>query len=302
MTTLYLQLEDKVALLRWEPARLVFGEEPEYAVKIKIADGEEVELEKSIYDNSFSCVVDVLNEKIVEAGGVENAENTVSFIVYAFSETYPDGVPSEEVTVKVTTYAAVYVEYLYVPGNHQEWDPAAAPKVYSPDMNGKWSGFCYLNGSFKFTLQPAWDPDQYKFETFKTLSEGITADGENLVIAEGNYYLQVDIKSKSLTVTKIESWGLIGNATAGGWDAETTMAWDVDKKCWKVRTTLGSGDLKFRANNAWDIDLGGKLDDLEYKGGNIALEITTGKYDVELYTERVGTVNEMYCTLTPVME
>ncbi len=52
------------------------------------------------------------------------------------------------------------------------------------------------------------------------------------------------------------SMGIIGSATAGGWDVDTDMQLadpaKIDKYTWKIMVYLKVGAAKFRANDAWD--------------------------------------------------
>ena len=75
-------------------------------------------------------------------------------------------------------------------------------------------------------------------------------------------------------------WGLIGSATAGGWDNSTPMTYNPVTGRWSVTTTLVDGEFKFRANNGWDINLGGTLNNLGYNGDNIPA--TAGTYTITL--------------------
>ena len=56
---------------------------------------------------------------------------------------------------------------------------------------------------------------------------------------------------------QITSVGLIGSATEGGWDYDTNMVQDpVDTSLWTLSIYLKKGEVKFRANDAWDINWG----------------------------------------------
>lgn len=56
---------------------------------------------------------------------------------------------------------------------------------------------------------------------------------------------------------QITTVGLIGSATPGGWDADTSMVQDVDSSnLWTMSITLTDGEAKFRANDAWDVNWG----------------------------------------------
>lgn len=205
---------------------------------------------------------------------------------------------------KIVSTAFPTEEYIYVPGNHQTpttWDPATAPALRSLEMNGIYTGFSRLDGEFKFTLARNWEGGEYNSTHFTDYSEGLApASGStNINMANpGFYYIEADVMTQSLKATLIESWGLIGAATPGGWDSETAMTYDAEKGCWSCTVALTAGEMKFRANGTWDsgIDLGGSLDDLVFKGSNIAVA-EAGNYLVEMYLQRTGSTL-MYCTLT----
>ncbi len=170
---------------------------------------------------------------------------------------------------------------LYVPGGHQGWNPAGAPTLYSRNFDFKYSGYVYFaeaNTEFKFTSKPNWDGPNYG-----NGGEGILSDdggAGNLSVSEaGMYKIDVDLTANSYTLTKTE-WGLIGDATEGGWDNSTPMSYNPATGLWSVTTTLKAGSFKFRANNGWDINLGGNLNDLSYGGDNIPA--TAGSYTITL--------------------
>ena len=128
-----------IPVLSWEPARLVYGEKVTYDVFVSLpetkADEEPVAPKKAklttepIEETSLIVTVDALNEAIVAAGGVEDAENDILFEVVAYCASLPEGVVSSAALATVTTYLATFPEVLYVPGNYQGWDPASAPTL-----------------------------------------------------------------------------------------------------------------------------------------------------------------------------
>jgi hypothetical protein len=75
-------------------------------------------------------------------------------------------------------------------------------------------------------------------------------------------------------------WGVIGSATPGGWDNDTDMTYDPETGIWSVTLDLIDGAFKFRANDGWDINLGGDLNNLSYNGSDIP--ITEGNYTITL--------------------
>jgi len=183
----------------------------------------------------------------------------------------------EEYTYKIEPMEANPL--LYIPGNHQGWDPASAPTLYTANMDMVYDGFVFLDGEYKFTSAPNWDNTNY--------GEGgdgrLSTDGSagNLNAAAGFYYLKADLNTLAYEQT-LTNWGIIGDATPGGWDSDTPMTYNRENNTWTVTTALEGGkEFKFRANNSWDINMGGTTDKLDLNGGNIRVE-TSGNYTIVL--------------------
>jgi hypothetical protein len=84
---------------------------------------------------------------------------------------------------------------------------------------------------------------------------------------------------------------VIGDATANGWDADRNLFYKglVDgAHTWLGMVTLaGEGEFKFRANDAWDLDIGGDINNLEIAGANMPT-LGEGSYYVTLSTADEG--------------
>lgn len=181
--------------------------------------------------------------------------------------------------------------YMYLPGDYQSqspykeklpagntwgWDPATAPRIASSD-GVNYEGYIWVpaggSGEFKMNIAPDWDHTNYGGTSTST-GGVLDASGGNLKWpATGAYYLvKVNMTTKAWTATKTD-WGIIGAATPGGWGGSTPMTYDPAAAKWKITTTLTDGEFKFRANDGWDINLGGSPSNLTYGGGNIS---TTG--------------------------
>lgn len=185
-----------------------------------------------------------------------------------------------EYTYKIEIIGEV-VQSLYMPGGYQEWDPAAAPTVLTRNLDFKYEGYVYFQDptEFKFTSQPDWNGTNYGDGGEGTLS----TTGGNINIAEAGYYkVNVDLSGSPYTYSAVKTdWGLIGSATTGGWDNSTPMTYNPETKKWTVTTTLTAEEFKFRANNKWDINLGGDMNNLNYGGDNIKVA-EAGTYLVTL--------------------
>lgn len=152
---------------------------------------------------------------------------------------------------------------LWVPGDYQGWDPASAPRIVDRG-SGIYEGYIYLpdGGTYEFKLTPqaAWEPTTYGSAEAGKLVEANDA-GNNIVAPGAGYFmLTANLTDMTYTITKTE-WGIIGDATSGGWDTDTPMEYDVANKVWTVTTDMSTaGSFKFRANNAWLIDFGVNAD------------------------------------------
>ena len=170
---------------------------------------------------------------------------------------------------------------LYVPGGHQGWDPGSAPSLYNRNFDFKYNGFVYFgedNTEFKFTTERNWDGPAYGDGGDGTLS----SDGGNLVASEaGMYKIDVDLSGSPVYSMVKTEWGLIGDATEGGWDNSTPMTYEPETGLWTVTTTLGTGEFKFRANDGWDINLGGDINNLSFGADNIPVT-EEGTYEISL--------------------
>ncbi|HDR50609.1 MAG TPA: RagB/SusD family nutrient uptake outer membrane protein [Mariniphaga anaerophila] len=180
---------------------------------------------------------------------------------------------------------------IYVPGGYQEasgysagnWSPDSAPTLASKNSDDHYEGYIYFaddNSEYKFTAGPNWDLNWGDDNADGTLEQ----NGANLIAPEaGMYKINVNLNNFSYTAVKTD-WGLIGDATPGSWDNSTPMEFDPATKVWSVVAELGTGSFKFRANDAWDINLGDNDADgsLEYNGANITVD-EPGKYLIQLY-------------------
>lgn len=196
---------------------------------------------------------------------------------------------------KMTVAPLSFEEYIYVPGNHQGWSPETAPALQSPNFDGIYTGFVQLDGDFKFTKLRDWSAE-YNFNSFSTYEGGFTEGGGGNVhmATPGFYMLTANIPTATLSGVLTE-WGIVGSATPGGWDADTVMEYNAADQSWSITTDLVAGEMKFRANNDWGINLGGDIANLSGGGDNIA--VAAGNYTIKLYITRYAT-DAMYATIT----
>lgn len=281
-------------LMSWVPARLEYGEEVLYKVAVRVGDQVYV-IAEDLTETKFLLTVDELNEAIIAAGGAEDAENEVEFLVTAYCASVPDGATATSETVRVTTYVSTFAEELYLPGSYQGWNPASAPTIpLSSVQKGFYQGIVDLttaDGSdvqFKFSPVPAWEGDfGGKVEVKPTGSgEFPTAVGtvgvsDNIQVPSGLYYIEVDKKQNILRMVQFGTLNLIGSAVGSyDWGQDVELAFDADKKEFSAVTTFKAGEFKMRFNHNWDFSLGGSAETgYSLVGGNIANE-KEGEYRI----------------------
>lgn len=196
-----------------------------------------------------------------------------------------------------------FEKYLWVPGNAQGWNPAGAGRIVSENYDGIYTGFIYVDGGFKFTKAADWNHGDYGYAAFGNAAEsGFTSsDDGNFVAEAGVYYVTVNLVDMTISSTKIEKVGLIGGFN--DWAADVFLEWNAEKSCWAGDcSAVTDAGWKFRMNEDWAINLGGKsLSNLVADGANLT---ATGSY-IELFPLRLEGVNEnIYAAMdgeTPVV-
>lgn len=162
------------------------------------------------------------------------------------------------------------ISFIYVPGDYQGWNPSTADSLISPTSNGIYEGIIRYptGGSFEFKITPAknWNVAYGDAGTGKIST---TAGGNLKVPGAGTYKLVADLNANTFVATP-HSWSIIGDATAGGWGADTDMRYHNGRQQWELTTVLiGGKELKFRLNKDWGTNYGGSGGVLANGGANI---------------------------------
>ena len=170
-----------------------------------------------------------------------------------------------------------FTEYLYMAGDANSWSHSDI--LHGPAFDGKYLGYMYLTQSgFKFCTQPNWDGTNY--------GKDFSTDGgaANIMMTEPNgfYKVEIDLQALSYKLTPITTIGIVGDAT-GSWNNDVVMSYDAATHKWVAQhVTLSNGEIKFRANGAWNISWGGTdLTKLTSNGG-ANITVTAGTYTIKL--------------------
>ena len=185
------------------------------------------------------------------------------------------------------TWSAVglsFGDFYYEIGNESGWGTSHA--LYGPANDGKYTGFYYLDGEYKFKPNADnWDND-LEYVSGTTTSGTLTADGGPNCPDPGAGFYEITLDAGALTfsLTKIESVSIIGGFN--DWSGDEEMTYNSAEGCWEVTTDAVSGEFKFRANHDWAINWGGDVNGLTQDGSN--LSITEGSHTFKLYLSYNG--------------
>lgn len=175
-------------------------------------------------------------------------------------------------------------DYFYEIGNESGWGTSHA--LAGPANDGKYKGYYYLNGEFKFKPNADnWD-DDLEYVSGTTTSGTLTdAGGPNCPDpGEGFYEIFLDAGALNYTLTKIESVSMIGGFNE--WASDLEMTYNAEEGCWEVTTDQVSGEYKFRANHDWAINWGGDVNGLTQDGANLSID--GGSHTFKLYLSYNG--------------
>ena len=223
---------------------------------------------------------------------------------------------SNIVKIKVTPYVAIEPEtpVLFLVGSPQgyyglsEWTPTTAMEMrYIGDGTTK-AFEAYVKvaagNGFKFISEQAdWGDLTGNYGTIGGAQNGNlenSGGSGDIKVAEtdgdGLYYIQVDIDNLTYKAVKM-NWGIIGDATAGGWNDETPMTYDFATNKYSLDATLSTGGMKFRSSNtgnfiyndAWKFNVGVSDPTVTYNGGAGNFPIAGGSYTLGLIINFDGT-------------
>lgn len=280
----------------WNPADFGYNAAVGYSLQISkkganFASASTTELSMG-NTTSKSFKVGELNRellKIISGGVASDLEVRVksSLGVQAVAPVY-----SNVVSIKATPYRDLinfeFPQALRVAGNFQNWSPGTAPKIVDKSASGTtgegyegYINFTNATPEFKLVKGNDWPAGDFGSAGAGALGNG----GSNLTLTQGAgiYRLQANTKNMTWSATKINSWGVIGSATPGGWGSDTDLTYNPATNNYTVTLNLTAEEIKFRANDGWDINLGDNNNDgvPEYGGNNIKIA-TAGNYTITL--------------------
>lgn len=173
----------------------------------------------------------------------------------------------------------------WVVGDYNSWTNTDAAKyiISTPTSNGEAEGYVWLKaGGIKLTTDHSWK-DPYTFGDDGTNSGKLANPGNNITVPSDGYYFIQANQGKMTYSLVLTNWGVVGDATPGGWGTDTPLTYNDTTETWTGGVHMTAGSFKFRANNDWAYNYGSNNADgnLQASGANIPIS-TEGDYYVTL--------------------
>lgn len=195
-----------------------------------------------------------------------------------------------------------YDPFIYFIGSTDGWKSNDQKLALVDDAKGVYTGYVYLAdpnaAGFEFKFQRAqgnWDTaiGAGTFVSFGGAAIGVDNGNIGVNAGEGVYYMDVNLSEGTITATKVETMGMVGDFTGWADGADVVMTWNAKEYCYEATNAgVTAAGWKFRVNGGWDINLGGSLNNLTAGGDNLTVVGNT----VKLYPTR-KTSDNIYCTV-----
>ncbi|NOX87052.1 MAG: hypothetical protein GXO86_14015 [Chlorobi bacterium] len=241
---------------------------------------------------SYEMTEGAINKRLVSLGMEPDQTYAVAFRILSFLvQNSPDTwVYSKINSVSMTPYKATQPpgegpDTLWVPGDYQGWNPAAAPNIYSIPKDGKYKGWVYFPDGgtfeFKFTSAPDWNHTNFGYGGDFVLDTDPGA-GNLKVPGTGNYLLTIDTVALTWGY-ELQNFALIG--TFNNWEGDEPLTWDDANQWWTITISFTAGtEFKWRANADWAVNFGDNDPPdgtLVQDGANIVVD-SDGTYTINL--------------------
>ncbi len=223
-------------------------------------------------------------------GVAEDVNFSIGVKVGEYAKIYSNAVTvSCKVTAAEKTYPTLTVAGSYAYNN---WTPGKGQFVFDFDgTDTKYSGVIDFGEDvsalqFKF-VGSKWGENEFSVPSGEAQAAEaaelplVAGGGDNISAYTTHRYYSLTLDKGTPKVIKnfsFSSLGVIGDATPTGWDADTDMQFNADKQRFYVDITLIDGTIKFRADDAWDVNWGGSDGVLASGADNIP--VTAGDYRI----------------------
>jgi starch-binding outer membrane protein SusE/F len=162
------------------------------------------------------------------------------------------------------------------------WDGPDMMMQYN-SFQDNWKAVVTLaDGEMKFRFNDDWG-----LNYGDTGADGsLEVNGDNIAVSAGHYIVTLDLNNLVFEIEEVDVWGLVGSATANGWDGPNQKFvpdFGINEGYYYIQgAVLTDGEIKVRQNDAWGVNYGDDGNDgtMELNGANIL--VTAGTYNITL--------------------
>lgn len=203
-----------------------------------------------------------MNSLLANVGGYPGQTYDIEISMKSGAYDYSNDAASNSLSFKTTPYdpnatdinwpfAYVAVgDYSKSSPNSWEWDYTKSFLIGDPDGDGIYRGYVFFDERYS------------KFKILNGQNTGIELDPGMVTSMVDDGFFEIIFDSNTSNTQKVSAqgpfatWGIVGNATSGGWGTDTPMEYDPETRLWKLITPLVEGEFKFRGNNDWAFNYG----------------------------------------------
>ena len=240
---------DQFPEISWEKASYGRGAVVNYEVTVKNNTTNKSTVIGETSENKLSFTNAEMNALLAKIGANpgQTSDFTISLVSKAFN-VYTDSAQNA-ISFKATSYDPNTVninwKYAYVAVGYPEWDYTKAYLIGDPDGDGVYQGWVQFDSATSFAILDG-----------KDITKVLVKDKKISDTNKGFVEVKIDANA-NVTLSQPSKWGIIGDATSGGWNKDTEMEYNANTRLWTVTTVLGNKEFKFRANKDWSINYGG---------------------------------------------
>ena len=161
-----------------------------------------------------------------------------------------------------------------------QWDGPDLMMQYNSYQNNWVTVVTLVDGLVKFRFNNDWALNYGDNGADGSLEQG----GADIAVSAGHYLVTMDLNTLTYTIEEMDVWGLVGNATANGWDGPNQKFvpdFGINEGYYYINgAVLVDGFIKIRQNDAWAVNYGDNGNDGTLEAGGADIPVTAGTYNV----------------------
>lgn len=246
----------------------------------------------------FDWTNKILNDAVLKTGAQPNVASQIDVKVTATTQSTGGTITidSDVVTITVTPFSNNVTLYLIGDATAGGWDNSVGNANMYPllgDHNNStlytYTGF-FKAGGFKIIKDKGSWTNQYGQGSGSGVLDTSGGSGNINITADGYYKVSIDVGNLTYSIVSVTpssatyaTVGIIGDSTANGWGSSTPMTHSAfDSHVWYLTgVSLTTGEMKFRANDNWDVNWGSSDENFgTATGGGPNIPVAAGTYNI----------------------